>query len=344
MHFSNTIIHWYHQHKRELPWRNETDAYKIWLSEIILQQTRVEQGKPYYWRFAEKYPTVIHLAKAKEAEVLKLWQGLGYYSRARNLHTTAKIISKKYKGKFPETYNEIIQLKGIGQYTAGAIASFAFGEAKPVVDGNVFRVLSRYFGIVTPIGSTRGKKEFYALAAELLDKKNPGTFNQALMEFGAMQCVPKNPDCSNCPLNTSCFAFAKKKIKTLPVKEKRISVRKRWFYYFVIKQKGKVLLRKRTESDIWKGLHDFPLIETKKKISLKKVLSSAELKNIAGKKFVVTSVSNSFKHVLSHQIIHATFIEIVIRDSKVRGFIPVSKKQLSQLAVPRLIEKYLLSL
>ena len=233
-HFSEKIIAWYDQNKRDLPWRNTKDAYLIWLSEIILQQTRVDQGMDYYLKFAKEFPTVKHLAKADNEKVMKLWQGLGYYSRARNLHTTAKIISEKYHGKFPDEYSDILSLKGVGNYTAAAIASFAFNKPYAVVDGNVYRVLARVFGIESPIDSTQGKKEFETLATELLDRKKPASHNQAIMELGALQCKPVNPDCSICALNTMCFAYSKKRINELPVKAKKTKVRNRYFNYIVL--------------------------------------------------------------------------------------------------------------
>ena len=211
MKFSNSLIQWYLQNKRDLPWRNSTNPYHIWLSEIMLQQTRVAQGLPFFLRFTEAFPTVFDLANADEEQVLKLWQGLGYYSRARNLHKTAQFIALELNGIFPATYNDLLKLKGVGEYTAAAIASFVYNENVPVVDGNVFRVLSRYFDVETDIASTGAKKEFTQLASELLPKGKANVFNQAIMEFGALQCVPKNPDCSNCVLNDSCIALQKKK-------------------------------------------------------------------------------------------------------------------------------------
>src|ERR1051325_11203457 len=274
MDFSAGIAAWYKANKRDLPWRNVRDPYLIWLSEIILQQTRVEQGLPYYFRFAEKYPTVHHLAKAKEAEVMKLWQGLGYYSRARNLHAAAKHIAFELNGKFPATFHEVLRLKGVGTYTAAAIASFAYGEAQAVVDGNVYRLLSRYFGIKAPIDSTKGKKQFLELASSLLDRKDPGTHNQAIMEFGARQCVPKNPSCGTCPLGNSCFARAKKKVNMLPVKEKKTKISERHFHYFLVRHRGYVWINHRSGKDIWKGLYDLPLIESAKAVRTEKIFSS----------------------------------------------------------------------
>ncbi len=342
MDFTGTLLRWYGMNKRSLPWRSTKDPYKIWLSEVILQQTRVEQGLPYYMKFTEAFPTVRHLANANEEKVMKLWQGLGYYSRARNLHHTAKVIVKDLNGKFPSAYEQIIRLKGIGQYTAGAIASFAFGEARTVVDGNVFRFFSRYFGIKTPIDSSKGKKQFFALAEKLLDKKDPGTFNQAIMEFGARQCMPKNPGCSRCPLHASCFAYERNCVSSLPVKKSKTRVRNRWFNYLVVNDGKNVLLNKRNGNDIWKGLYDFPLIESSKKLSPEKIFSSQAFKQIVKGKFTVQKVSNSYKHQLSHQTIHAQFVRISsrfkVQDSK---FKVVRTSSIKKFALPRLIERYL---
>ncbi|MGQ0829470.1 MAG: A/G-specific adenine glycosylase, partial [Bacteroidota bacterium] len=297
-HFSDKIIVWYNKNKRDLPWRNTTDAYLIWLSEIILQQTRVDQGMNYYLKFAKEFPSVKHLAKANDEKVMKLWQGLGYYSRARNLHTTAKTITDKYQGKFPNKYADILSLKGVGEYTAAAIASFAFNKPHAVVDGNVYRVLARVFGIITPIDSTQGKKEFYQLANQLINKKEPAAHNQAIMELGAIQCKPVNPDCSVCVLNTMCFAYFKKRVTEFPVKSKTTKVRNRYFNYVVLHYKGTIAINKRGEKDIWTNLYDFPLIETAKEFKEEQFLRSADWKKFIGKtKFTVRSVSSSYKHV-----------------------------------------------
>ena len=350
MNFSQTIIRWYNKNKRDLPWRHTKDPYKIWLSEIIMQQTRVQQGLPYYETFAKKFPTVHHLAKATEDVVMRTWQGLGYYSRARNLHHTAKFISKDLKGKFPDEFDEIKKLKGIGDYTASAIASFAFNKPHAVVDGNVFRVLSRYFGIKTPIDSTEGKKVFTEKANLLLDKKDPGTFNQAIMEFGAMQCVPQNPDCGICPLKKSCKAFAKDIVSELPVKSQKTKVRTRYFNYFVIRKNGKILIKKRTEKDIWKNLYDFPMVETKKEMKrpplnpLQRrglvVLSSFPWNNRRLGAKLAGGAPKLFKHILSHQIIFAKFWELGNNNYKNQDGIYIIDNQLNKYAFPRLIELY----
>ncbi len=345
--FSKKITTWYLKNKRDLPWRNTNNAYLIWLSEIILQQTRVDQGMEYYLKFAREFPTVKHLAKADNDKVMKLWQGLGYYSRARNLHTTAKMVADQYNGKFPDKYEDILGLKGVGEYTAAAIASFAFNKVHAVVDGNVYRVLSRVFGIETPIDSTQGKKEFSSLANELIDKKNPALHNQSIMEFGAMQCKPVSPDCSNCPLNTMCFAYAKKRVSELPVKAKKTKVRNRYFDYIVLQNKSSVALNKRGEKDIWTNLYDFPLIESAKELTEEQFLKSDDWKSFmepAGE-YTVKSVSAHYKHILSHQKIYARFWEIECAKSFEKllpsGAIVISKQKVQNYAVPRLIDKYL---
>ena len=263
MDFHNILINWYLQNKRDLPWRNTVNPYHIWLSEIMLQQTRVAQGMPYFFSFTEEFPTVFDLANADEEKVLKLWQGLGYYSRARNLHKTAQYIANDLNGIFPPTYNDLLKLKGVGEYTAAAIASFSYNEAVPVVDGNVFRVLSRYFDIESDIALPGTKKEFTALAYELMLKDNPAIFNQAIMEFGALQCVPKNPNCSVCVFDESCLALQKKKVDVLPVKSKKLKVTNRFFNYLILEDVlGNTLIQKRTSKGIWHNLYEFPLVET----------------------------------------------------------------------------------
>ncbi len=346
MNFGSEIIRWYHQNKRDLPWRHTKDPYAIWLSEIILQQTRIDQGMAYYHRFIQKYPNVKKLAAAKEDDVLKLWQGLGYYSRARNLHHTAKEIAEKYKGKFPEDEKDVLSLKGVGQYTAGAILSFAFNKKFPVVDGNVFRLLSRFFGIETPIDSSKAKKEFFELAEKLMENHSPSDFNQGIMEFGSRQCKPQQPDCLACPLNTNCFALTEKKVNQLPVKSKKTIVRNRYFHYLVINHNKKLLLNKRNGKDIWKNLYDFPLIETSKKVSDKQILSHKEWKKIFGSlDITITSVSAEQKHLLSHQTIHAKFYSVKLNSKKKyevkNDYLSVAKEDLKKYAVPKLIENYL---
>lgn len=340
-HFRRSLYKWYNIYKRDLPWRETNNPYKIWLSEIILQQTRVQQGTNYYLKFTENFPTVHDLANAPEDDVLKLWQGLGYYSRARNLHKTAKQISEQYNGTFPSHYSDIINLKGIGPYTAAAIASIAFSLPYPTIDGNVYRVLSRYFGIDTPIDSTEGKKQFQALAEELIDSRDPGMHNQALMEFGALQCVPKSPNCSNCPLTTSCFAFQNNKVSVLPVKAKKPKQSDRYFYYYLLEQEDAVYLEKRTENDIWQSLYQLPLIEHPNKLSDEELIES-NIPFINGYNYNLNSVSKERKHVLSHQIIHAKVVRIEIsNDVKIpKPLFKVKTKDISKFAVPRLLELF----
>lgn len=341
--FTKALTRWYHQNKRDLPWRQETDPYKIWLSEVILQQTQVVQGLGYYQRFIKTFPTVKSLANAPEDEVLRLWQGLGYYSRARNLHTAAKSIVQDHKGKFPAEYDSIRGLKGVGDYTAAAIASFAFGQAYAVLDGNVYRVLSRIFGVLTPIDSTKGKKEFQQLADQLLDKKNPADHNQAIMEFGSQYCKPVNPDCPHCIFKSRCFASQKGLVGSLPAKEKKVKVRSRYFNYVVLMDKNKqLLIRKRGDQDIWKGLYEFPLIETEKLETVQAILEMPAYKGITTSKGKVLYESKPYKHILSHQHLYAKFCVIKLSvDFRHENGNYVTYGQLNTFALPRLIEKFL---
>lgn len=310
MDFAKRLIQWYLQNKRDLPWRETTDPYRIWLSEIMLQQTRVAQGMPYYFAFSEAFPTIFDLARAPEEKVLKLWQGLGYYSRARNLHATAQHIALELGGKFPENYTSLLQLKGVGEYTAAAIASFSYKEVVPVVDGNVFRVLSRYFDIETDIASPKAKKEFSALAFELMPKDNPATFNQAIMEFGALQCVPKNPSCMFCPLNDGCLALAKGKVDQLPVKLKKQKVANRYFNYLVYADAdGKTLLQKRSGKGIWQNLYEFPLVETQSQADLGMVSDAIDKNEIRS----ISEIDGaSVIHKLSHQHLFIRFWKVEV--------------------------------
>ncbi len=298
------ITDWYRQNARILPWRSTTDPYFIWLSEVILQQTRVDQGLNYYLRFTETFPKITDLANAKEDQVLKVWQGLGYYSRARNLHKTAKIVQENYQGEFPNNYDEIIALKGIGPYTAAAIASFAFNLPYAVVDGNVYRVLSRYFGIDTPIDSTEGKKLFQSLADELIPKDQPALFNQAIMEFGAINCTPNNPPCENCILLNTCASGRNGLATKRPVKTAKTKVRNRYLHYFHLISNDEIAIRKRGSNDVWEGLYEFPVIETDTPDLNKNQLPPW----ISHHNEVVFSA----KHILSHQRIHALFYRISI--------------------------------
>lgn len=313
MDFSNSLISWYLQNKRDLPWRNTIDPYRIWLSEIMLQQTRVAQGMPYFFAFTEAFPTVFDLAKASEQEVLKLWQGLGYYSRARNLHKTAQYVAFELDGKFPDSYKGLLSLKGVGDYTAAAIASFSYDEAVPVVDGNVFRVLSRVFDIEADISQPASKKIFQELALELMPKDNPAIFNQAIMEFGALQCVPKNPDCTICVMNDGCLALRSNKVSQLPVKLKKTKVTNRFFNYLVFEDgEGKSIIQQRTDKGIWHNLYEFPLIETAAEIDME-VLS----REILNSKFAIKPIqsisemnSKAQMHKLSHQNLNIKFWKI----------------------------------
>ena len=332
-----TLINWYSENKRELPWRNTKNPYFIWLSEIILQQTQVNQGLPYYYKFVNQYPTVFDLANASESDVLKLWQGLGYYSRARNLHCTAKYITEELDGKFPDTYKELIKLKGIGDYTASAIASICFDEATPVLDGNVYRVIARYYGIETPINTGKAQKDFKEVLQEIIDKKNPAEFNQAIMEFGSKQCKPQSPDCSICPFNKRCYALAKGKIQDLPVKQKLIKVKKRYFNYIVyISDDDKTKIEKRDKKDIWQNLYQFPLVETERSFSLK------EIKQLVSEKQSIIELTLYNKdviiHKLSHQHLNVKFW--IARVEKLIGE-NVSINQIKKYPVPILIGNFL---
>ena len=321
MNFSRIILEWYELNKRLLPWRNTNEPYRIWLSEIMLQQTRVAQGIPYYMRFVEAFPTVQDLSSASEEQVLKLWQGLGYYSRARNLHATAKIITEKYNGKFPDTYKELLQLKGIGDYTASAIASICFGRPEAVVDGNVYRVLSRYYGIDLPINSSEGVLYFKELAKEIMDAKNIRDYNQGIMEFGALQCTPKNPDCNSCPLQKSCVALATNLIDILPVKLKKNKVRNRYFNYLVLVDENKqTLLQQRKGNGIWQNLYEFPLLETEKYIGQREVADNLkELVALEEPSEIYLYNENKIVHKLSHQHLHTRFWIITFESNLENG-------------------------
>jgi A/G-specific adenine glycosylase len=322
MRFSKALIQWYLQNKRDLPWRNDTNPYTIWLSEIMLQQTRVAQGLPYFLRFTTAFPTVFELANADEEEVLKLWQGLGYYSRARNLHKTAKQIAFEFNGEFPKAYKELLHLKGIGEYTAAAIASFAYNESVPVVDGNVYRVLSRYFGVETDIASAGAKKEFTQLAAEVLPNGQANVFNQAIMEFGALQCVPKSPDCSVCVFNDSCLALQKGKVAQLPVKSKKTKVTNRYFNYLVfLDENENTVINKRTEKGIWHNLYEFPLLETDPPESDETIIALIKKQNFVGNEIQEIELYNpiEIRHKLSHQHLYIRFWKISVKGTLSNG-------------------------
>lgn len=341
MKFSKTITLWYSNNKRELPWRLTKDPYCIWLSEIILQQTQVVQGLPYYVKFVDNFPSVFHLANASESDVLKLWQGLGYYSRARNLHAAAKYIANELNGKFPNNYKDLLKLKGVGDYTASAIASICFGEATAVVDGNVYRVLSRYFGINTPINTSQGNKEFKQLAQELIDVKNPATFNQAIMEFGATQCKPQNPNCSVCPFNNSCIAFNKNKIAELPIKLKAAKAKKRNFNFLVfIFNDKKTILEKRVGKGIWQNLYQFPLIETEEAATFDSFIKLVKKHPAAKDKLLDMVLYNEeiIIHKLSHQHLYTKFWIVNVDGTSKNG---ISTAEIQNYAVPILIGNFI---
>ena len=360
--FSFDLIRWYEQNKRNLPWRNIQNPYQIWLSEVILQQTRVSQGLPYYLRFIEAFPTVADMAKAEEKDVLRLWQGLGYYSRARNMHQSSKMVMEKFGGEFPNNYKEILTLKGVGSYTAAAIASFAFSEAVAVVDGNVFRVLARIFGIEEDIASGKGQKIFQEFANELLPKNQSAVYNQAIMEFGAMHCKPAAPNCPTCIFRDECFAFAHKKQNLLPIKIKKLKIKYRKFTYLVFSYQHKIMMKLRGEGDIWQGLYDFALLEglgdsaTNINEVLKEKLQDTSLLAMQiGQEILpnltVQRVSQSYKHVLTHQQITAQFIYLQVDSAELAAQILAENSlqlytsdEVNELPKPILIVNYLKTL
>ena len=347
MSFSNKLLYWYKFNKRDLPWRNTRNPYFIWISEIILQQTRVNQGYQYYLRFIERFPDVKTLADAQEEDVLKLWQGLGYYSRARNIYHAAKQIMTDNNGIFPSDYHDIIKLKGIGSYSASAIASIAFKQIYPVIDGNVLRVISRIYGITTAVDSSKGKNEVQVILNELIDSENPDIFNQAIMELGALVCIPINPKCETCPLKLICYAFENKTIDRFPVKRKKITQRNRFFYYLFVNQINKnghsIYLNKRIGNDIWKNMYDFPLIESEKELIINDDFI-VHIKKILGIEiFTIKNISQKFKHQLTHQTIFTFFIEIEILEalSLFHEYFAVPSNDIKKYPVPKLIDNYL---
>lgn len=342
MNFGKEIIDWYKQNARALPWRVKPEPYKVWLSEIILQQTRVAQGLPYYIAFIDKYPIVEDLAAASEDEILRMWQGLGYYSRARNMHFTAKHIVNQLNARFPITFDELKKLKGVGDYTAAAIASICYGVSEPVVDGNVFRVLSRFLNDAADISSAEGKKRFKEAAKELLIDNPPGDFNQAMMELGALICTPKAPKCDDCPISTGCLAFSKKTVLSLPVKNKKVKIRKRYFHFAVIQSNDKVVIEKREHKDIWQNLYQFPLFESKTDAFAEDDLVAhfhLDKNNIS-----IIAPQKTYKHQLSHQTIYAQFWKIKSTSTDNNIFDTrklISWNEIDDHGVPRLIENYL---
>ena len=339
--FSEILINWYREHKRELPWRESSDPYLIWISEIILQQTRVVQGYDYFIRFIKRFPDVTSLAEADEDEVMKFWQGLGYYSRARNLHAAARSMN----GVFPKTYPEVLALKGVGEYTAAAICSFAYNMPYAVVDGNVYRVLSRYLGIETPIDSTEGKKLFASLAGEFLDKSRPAVYNQALMDFGAIQCTPQNPACLFCPLAGSCMALSKSMVAQLPVKQHKTKTTERFLNYIYVRAGACTFINKLTGNDIWKNLFELPLIETASSVTEEELLALPEFIKLFDKEEVpvVRSICRNVKHVLSHRVLYANFYEVVLpeKTKSFSSYLKIKTNELEQYAVPKLIHAFL---
>jgi len=338
MDFGKEVVNWYLENKRDLPWRNTRDPFKIWLSEVLLQQTKVEQGTSYYLKFIARFANVQELAQASEQEILKLWQGLGYYSRARNLHYASQQIVTQYSGSFPTNYKELLKLKGVGEYTAGAIASICYNEKVAIVDGNVYRVLSRFLSIDTPIDTTTGKREFKAIAQLLLENNNPSHFNQGIMELGATICTPKQPNCATCPLQKACSSFAKNNILEYPVKAKKTKQKKRFFNYLVLRTPNdSFYIEKRKDKDIWQNMYQFPLIETNSETN------SLHLEDtIISTKSAV--IYNAPKHILSHQIIYTKFWEFRINETFLKNnkqWILINKNDISQYPFPKLIDNYI---
>lgn len=345
MEISRTLKKWYSQNKRDLPWRENKNPYRIWVSEVILQQTRIDQGTDYYLRFIQKFPDIFSLATATIDEVLKYWQGLGYYSRARNLHIAANQLVDEHNGEFPSEYHQILKLKGIGKYTAGAIASIAFNLPFPAVDGNVRRIYTRLYGIE---GNTNTYSELTTiedLVLETIDKEHPGDFNQSLMDFGSLVCKPRNPQCHICPLSEKCSAYSQNRVSEFPAIYKKPKLRTRYFYYLVFTYNEKFFIEQRIEEDIWKLLYQFPLIEENKKLDMSQLITEIEKKfQKENTKFEIESVSNEMKHILSHQRIFARFIEIKISDpgflTAKTGIKMIPYQEIINYAIPRLIDRF----
>jgi A/G-specific adenine glycosylase len=341
---SKVLTDWYTHNKRDLPWRETKNAYNIWVSEIILQQTRVNQGLSYYYRFIEKFPDIFALASSDIDEILKIWQGLGYYSRARNMHITAKDLVENYNGIFPEEYSELIQLKGVGDYTASAIASISFNKKTPVLDGNVFRVLARLFGISESTQTKTGKDIFKNNAKELMGNTNPGILNQAIMEFGSLQCTPLNPDCSSCPLISVCFAYKHDLISSLPAKKQKIKQTIRYFNYLYIIYGNETFIEKRTKNDIWKLLYQIPLIETGELLSLTDLIKNKKIEEMFSN--LTPTIEPDYidiKHILSHQKIYSRFYRIRIdnlSNTILNKYIKVPVEKLSEYSMPVLLRNY----
>ncbi|MDR0866239.1 MAG: A/G-specific adenine glycosylase [Candidatus Symbiothrix sp.] len=341
---ASQLIKWYKKNQRDLPWRNIQDPYKIWVSEIILQQTRVVQGLEYYNRFTGRFPDVKSLAEADEQEVLKYWQGLGYYSRARNLHFAAKTIMNEYNGEFPKDYNKVLKLKGIGGYTAAAITSFAWDMPYPVVDGNVFRFLSRLFAVDEPIDTGKGKKDFTKLAGGLMDKSHAGLFNQAIMEFGALQCIPASPDCSACPFEIVCLAHAWHSIAHYPVKSHKTKTKDLYFYYFHIHDSDSLYINRRSEKGIWQNLFEFPLIESEEPLDFEQLSRTAQFREwFQGENTDFKLIIENRKHVLSHRVLYASFYEVALEKlpETPDKFTKIKSGEIDNYPVHRLMQYYL---
>jgi len=338
--FTEQLLAWYQPTDRPMPWKAEKDAYKVWLSEIILQQTRVEQGLPYYLKF----PTVRHLAQAPADDVMKLWQGLGYYSRARNLHAAAKYIDGELGGVFPDNYEDLLKLKGVGEYTAAAIASFVFGEPRAVLDGNVYRVLARYFGIHTPIDSPTAKKQFGQLANQLIPNGNPGLYNQAIMDFGATVCKPAQPLCGTCPLATQCVAKKENLQNLLPIKAEKVKQRERFFHYIVINAEDQTLLQQRMGKDIWQELYQFPMLEADSLLAPESTAVGAFINQLGLDNWQITAAKGPYSQKLTHQKINAWFIEVT-QQQKLNvaegSYKTVEREKLNNFAFPKIIDCYL---
>ncbi len=344
--FAQNLLLWNRmQNTRSMPWKNVRDPYRIWLSEIMLQQTRVEQGLPYYQRFTEKYPEIFFLAEAPDDEVFKLWEGLGYYSRCRNLLFTARYIARELNGVFPKTYDEIRKLKGVGPYTAAAIASFAYDAPHAVVDGNVYRILSRVFGVLTATDSTEGKKQFADMAQELLPHHNPAEYNQAIMDFGATVCVPKSPDCPNCVMKDFCFAYQNDLVASLPYKAKKISRKHRYFIFFTIRAGNQTLVHKRTAKDIWHNLFTFPLaeVQTAEQLTDASFIASQLEAQFAGA--TIKAVSKTYTQALTHQHIHAIFVFATAAHlpagAEANGWQAIPAATLKQYAYPKILNQFM---
>jgi A/G-specific adenine glycosylase len=345
MEVSGILENWYHLNKRNLPWRNSASPYHIWLSEIILQQTRVDQGLEYYTRFVETYPTIHDLAAAPMDEVLKMWQGLGYYTRARNLHDTARVVAEKFGGNFPQEYEELLNLKGIGKYTAAAIASIAFKKPVAVVDGNVFRVISRLFGIHESFNSVEGNAHCNKLAAKLLNTASPDIHNQSMMEFGALVCTPRKPNCADCVLAATCYAFNHGIVADLPARKEKIKKKERFFNYLFILCNGITLIRKRQGSDIWHSLFEFPMIETGSPVGLKDLLKISRIGHLNfNRSFTLQDKALTYRHLLTHQLIQCYFYVLRVNeipDWTDEGYISTPVQNLHKYAVPRAIDRFM---